>query len=111
MLNLILGILWLVGGLGILGYEAIYGPLPLRLLGTVSIGWVMLLLSAWNGVRLSMTRMADSEREANLRVEQARERQRRERRREEGPNPDFDFTNSPPSQASRPPESGPPGNP
>jgi hypothetical protein len=109
MINLILALVWLVGGLGVLIYEAIYGPLRLRLLGVVSIGWVMLLLSAWNGVRLYLARWSDSEREANLRVEQARERQRRERRRNEPPNPDFDFTNSPPPPS--PPMAGPPSNP
>ena len=110
MLNLILAVGWLLGGLGLLIYETLYGPLRLRLFGQVSIGWLMLVLSAWNWVRFYMSRVLDAEQESARRVQEAEERRkRRERdeRQESRPleyHPEFDFTrpSEPSAAASQP---------
>jgi len=117
MLNLILAVAWLLGGLGILIYETLYGPLRLRLLGQVSIGWLMLVLSAWNWVRFYMSRALDAEQESARRVREAEERrQRRERDERQANRPfeyhaEFDFTRQPEPPPSSPPNSPPSGGP
>jgi hypothetical protein len=117
MLNLILAVAWLLGGLGILIYETLYGPLRLRLLGQVSIGWLMLVLSAWNWVRFFMMRALDAEQESARRVREAEERrQRRERDERQANRPfeyhaEFDFTRQPEPPPTSPPNSPPRGGP
>jgi hypothetical protein len=104
-MNLILGILWLAGGVGVLLYESFVEPLPFRLLGTVSIGWFMLVLSAWNFVRLYMIAMASADRQTQRLVDEARSRQRRRERVEREPDPTFDFSspaNDPPAHDAPP---------
>jgi hypothetical protein len=99
-MNLVLGILWLAGGIGVLLYESFVAPLPVRLLGTVSIGWFMLVLSAWNFGRLYMIAMTSADRESQRLVDDARARQRRRERGERELDPNFDFT-SPPNDPPR----------
>ncbi|MFQ3650211.1 MAG: hypothetical protein SNJ75_07755 [Gemmataceae bacterium] len=119
MLNLILAIGWLLGGVGIFVYEAYSGPLRLRLLGEVSIGWLMLVLSAWNWLRFYLTMSFASEREVALRVREAEERRKRRDRDKEANtglkeyNPEFDFHRSaqpPGSPPGSPPNASPPSN-
>jgi hypothetical protein len=106
-MNLVLALLWLIGGVGVMAYEAFIGPLPLRLLGRISVAWFCYVLAAYNFVRWYSQRMARADEQAERLVEAARARQRADRPRPE-PDPNFDFTDRP--DPPRPPHDVPPSN-
>jgi len=109
MLNLILGILWLTAGLGILGYELLYGPTWYRIPGiNVSMGWFLLVLAAWNFVRWYGSRAWKAEQDAMRRTYEERLRQAQTRYHERPivPDPTFDFSDkpAPPTDVMPPPQ-------
>jgi hypothetical protein len=94
---LILALVWLIGGVGLLVYQGLAGDQRLSLHVadmSISLGWVMLLLSAWNVMRwwsrpssrpTPMTTQLLSRRQSIRRVEEPTER-----------DPNFIFTDDPP---------------
>jgi len=113
-MNLVLGILWLLGALFLFGYEAVLGVRLWRfhLLNDVSGAWALLILAAWNFVRWYSVRMSRAETEANRIVYQARRRQQERdlEQRPVEPDPTFDFNDrsAAPAKAPRPPGEQPP---
>ncbi len=111
-MNLVLGILWLLGALFLFGYEAATGIRlwHVEILNNVSGAWALLVLAAWNFVRWYSIRMSRKDAEANRMVYEARMRQeRRAEQRPAEPDPTFDFTDRPAVPAPRPPEEPSPG--
>jgi hypothetical protein len=110
-MNLVLGILWLLGAVALFGYEAATGehPLRIRVLNDISAAWILLLLALWNFARWYSTRIGRADQEAMRIVHEARLRQSRHRERPVEPDPTFDFTNQPATPAApRPPGEQPP---
>jgi hypothetical protein len=111
-MNLLLGIMWLLGALFLFGYEAVKGVRlwPLHLLNDVSGAWALLILAAWNFVRWYSVRMSRADAEANRIVYQARRRQQERdlEQRPVEPDPAFDFTDRPAAPTPRPPGAQPP---
>jgi hypothetical protein len=105
-LNLFLAVFWLFLGLGLIILHWLYPQVrPGRLFGTdLSMGWIALVLSAYNLVRWWSLRSYVAQR----RVEQEAFEQRRralehERRRpEQEPDPNLNFTESPPRHEDTP---------
>ena len=109
MLNLILGILWLAGAVGLFGYEFWTGELvrPIRSLN-ISTGWLLLALAVWNFVRFYSARAYRAEQESLRIAHEAKLRQVRYRERPREIDPTFDFTDKPepppgPNLTDRPP--------
>jgi hypothetical protein len=95
MINLSLAVFWLFLGGAILASEAIHGPQPYRPFG-VSIGWWVMLLTGYNGLRAWMTWLAVKKRRAWRESEEdSRMYRRRRDRSEEPPDPNFQFTEEP----------------
>jgi hypothetical protein len=112
-MNLILGILWLLGGAALLGYEFATGERPFSIRAVnINPGWVMLLLAAYNFVRWYGSRMGRDDAQALRIVHEARLRQARTRERPIAPDPTFDFTSNPPPppEAPQKPIDPPPSN-
>jgi hypothetical protein len=110
-MNLVLGILWLLGALALFGYEAATGERPFRIrpLNDVSGAWILVLLALWNFVRWYSVRMGRADQQAMRIVEEARLRQARHHERAVEPDPTFDFTTRPGAPpAPRPPDDHPP---
>ena len=105
MMNLILGILWLAGAIGLFAYEVITGRPYMRFQAlNISSAWILLLLAGWNFVRWYSSRASQATRAENdaLRIaHEARLREARYHERPAEPDPTFDFTDKPPSPPSR----------
>jgi hypothetical protein len=98
-MNLILAVVWLVGAGLLFVYEYQTGDQRLRIRGTdLSIGWLLLVLGLYNLARWFSSRSGKaSERvleEMRTRHHQGRHSQPRA---EEPPDPNFNFTDEPPS--------------
>jgi hypothetical protein len=103
-MNLVLGILWLLGAIGVFGYEAATGKALGRIRGfDISTGWFLLILAAWNFVRWYSARAGKANQEAMRIVHEARLRQARTRERPLEPDPTFDFTAKPTNISPTPP--------
>jgi hypothetical protein len=109
-MNLVLGILWLLGALGLFAYEAITGETPwrIRVMGNISGAWALVILAAWNFARWYSARMNRADQEAIRIVHEARLREARHHERPVVPDPTFDFTDRPAAHAPRPPGEQPP---
>jgi hypothetical protein len=109
-MNLLLAILWLLGGIVLVAYEQFTGDTRFHIRGTsVSVSWLCLVLGAYNLVRWWSARAYRAERRA-LQIEEARHRAAHFRPREgppPQPDPNFDFTTKP---EPRPPHDQPPAN-
>jgi hypothetical protein len=94
-MNLVLGILWLMGAAGVFGYEFYTGKrLTIKALD-VSFGWAFLIFAAWNFARWYGNRSGKADEQALRIVHEARLRQARTRQRPEVIDPTFDFTSRP----------------
>ncbi|HZY85879.1 MAG TPA: hypothetical protein VFE78_13675 [Gemmataceae bacterium] len=109
-MNLLLAILWLLGGVVLVAYEQFTGDTRFHIRGThFSVSWLCLVLGAYNLVRWWSARAYRAERRA-LQIEEARHRAAHFRPREgppPQPDPNFDFTTKP---EPRPPHDQPPAN-
>lgn len=105
-MNLILGILWLGGAVGLFAYEYFTGVMKYRIRGLdISAAWLLLVLALYNFARWYSYRMAAKEAEAMRYVDEARLRQAQRRERSD-PDPTFDFSDPP----KPPPAGGEPSN-
>jgi hypothetical protein len=103
-MNLILAILWLLGGIAVLAYEHFTGDVRWRIRGTdLSIGWLLLVLAGYNLARWWSLRSYRVEQQARaLQRAQAKFLRAAPReRRDEPPDPNFNFTDEPPPPADR----------
>lgn len=101
MLNLFLAIFWFILGIGLIAYHSLTGDENYRLpgvfnLGRVSIGWLALLLVAYNLARWYAWKMAQNDRIARDLALATRERLGRHRDASTEPDPTFNFTDDPP---------------
>jgi hypothetical protein len=99
-MNLILGILWLGIAIAIFAHDYSTGEVRWRIVGlNISLGWVVLLLAAYNFVRWYGQRAMREDQEAIRLAHEARHRHvpRREREPRE-PDPTFDFGDKPPKE-------------
>lgn len=95
-MNLLFGILWLLGAVGLFGYSLATGERPLTIRGLdISSGWLFLLLAAWNFVRVYSARVHKAEQQALRAEHEARLRQVRHRERPTEYDPNFDFSDKP----------------
>jgi hypothetical protein len=93
-MNLILALLWLLGGIAVLAYDAsVPGARPGAWGGRFSIGWLMLLMSLYNVVRWWVLRASRASRRP---APVPPYRRNRPPERDEPPDPNFDFTDSGP---------------
>jgi hypothetical protein len=92
-----MGIIWLVGGIGLISWE-LYTGKTLRLIrGTeISASWVLLLLALYNFVRWWSSRAYRAAQRELASQHAARMRQVRYRERPEQLDPNFDFSDKPP---------------
>jgi hypothetical protein len=96
-INLFLAVFWLLLGLGLVIYHAIYPHeqfLRMRFLD-ISPGWLIMILAMWNIVRWWSTRKIERDRRYDEEMTYQRQRRRqgeRSERGEEAPNPEFDFS-------------------
>ncbi len=96
-MNLILALLWLMGAVAVFGYEYHTGSKAAHIRGTdLSIGWLLLVLGAYNLARWWSTRSYRAE-QRSLRMAQAnRYRAVHPEHRDQPPDPNFNFTDEPP---------------
>lgn len=104
-MNLILGLLWLLGAVGLFAYEFATGEVKFRIRWlNVSSAWLLLLLAAYNFARWYSARSSRDQDAATDYVARARLHQAQRRERVD-PDPTFDFTDKP-----DPPRPGEPSN-
>jgi hypothetical protein len=96
MMNLILGIVWLVGGITLLTYEFVTGEtfLHIRYLN-ISSAWFLFLLASWNFARWYSSRSGRAEQNALRIAHEERLRKARYRERPAEIDPTFDFSEKP----------------
>jgi hypothetical protein len=101
-MNLILALVWLLGALGVFGYEYYTGGKVAIIRGTdLSIGWLLLALAAYNLARWWSTRSWRADQRA-LQMSQAnRYRAVHHEHRDQPPDPNFNFTDQPSPPANR----------
>ncbi len=103
-MNLILALLWLLGGIAVLAYDYFTGGVPfLRIRGTdLSFGWLLLVLGAYNLARWWSLRCSRAAQQAQWMAQAQRHRAAHHRERpEDPPDPNFNFTDQPPPPADR----------
>jgi hypothetical protein len=104
VMNFLLALLFLIGAIGVFGYQLATGDRRFHILNTnLSGGWLLLLMAGYNLVRWWSVRSYQLNQQA-LRAQASRVRTRyHEREREHEPDPNFDFTNAPAPPPSSPP--------
>jgi hypothetical protein len=94
-MNLLLALVWLLGGIVLLAYQYFTGDKVLYIRGTnLSVGWLLLALALYNLLRWWQVRSYQMQRREEMLFETQRRLRTMPPPRE--PDPNFNFTDEPP---------------